>query len=147
MIECGEEITISYPISTHVERLHSSDLQRRNIVVCSVRDLVSDPLSVAEFLRRPYLLRSRWLVKAYEPRQRQYRQFYLGSSVEFRAPSVLRIGLYEPGTSRPVELFGRGFEATPKDRRLMIRALESWQKFDFGDASLRVFADDLRVCS
>jgi len=70
-------------------------------VIQSVRDLVTDPLSVQEFMRRPFLLRSRWLVKAYEPGINQWRQFYWGSTREFNQPGLPRVGLYESGTDSP----------------------------------------------
>src|SRR5690606_17645707 len=92
----GTEVAINYPLSTHVRFWRPDQYRRREVVIDSVRDLVADPLTVEEFMRRPFLLRSRWLVKAYEPRLRQWRQFYWGSTREFAAPGILRVGLYEP---------------------------------------------------
>jgi hypothetical protein len=146
MLERGEIAIISYPMSTHVGSVNLERVERREIVVHHVRDLVANPLSVGEFMRRPYLLRSRWLIKAYEPDRNQFRQFYLGSSLEWKSPAVLRVGLYEPDSTRPVKVFGRGFEATPEDRAVLIRALRVWSRHDLGDAKLMVFADDLRFC-
>lgn len=146
MVERGEAVTITYPVSTHVRFYDPSRVQRRELVVHEIRDLVVEPLSINEFMRRPYLLRSRWLIKAFEPERRHFRQFYLGSSTEFQSPAVLRVGLYEPGAIGPLRLFGRGFEATPEDRNVLIRALRMWSRHDLGKAELRVFADDLRYC-
>lgn len=142
----GKEIAITYPRCTHVRLWQPGDEQRREIVIHSIRDLVTDPLSLAEFMRRPWLIRSRHLIKAYEPTTNQWRQFYLGSSREYQSPGILRIGLYEPGAARPVKIYGRPFQATPEDRRILIQTVKDWSKLDFGDANLRVFADDLRVC-
>lgn len=145
LVEPGEEVALTYPISTHCRFWRPWEVCERELVIHRVRDLVSEPLSVEEYLRRPYLLRSRWLVRAYEPRHRRWRQFYLGSSVEFRAPSVLRVGLYEPEAKKPSQVLGRGFEATCEDRNLLTRALKLWNRHDFGEAKLRVFATDTRL--
>ncbi len=141
----GKEIRLTYPTCTHVRLWRPNDTEKREIVVHTIRDLVAEPLSLEEFMRRPWLLRSRWLIKAYEPTRRQWRQFYLGSSLEFRGPGVMRVGLYEPGATRPTKIYGRPFEPTAEDRRVLIRAVKEWGRLDFGEASLRVFVDDLRV--
>jgi hypothetical protein len=142
----GKEIAITYPRCTHVRLWRPGDDQRREIIIRSVRDLVTDPLSLAEFMRRPWLIRSRHLIKAYEPATSQWRQFYLGSTREYRSPGTLRVGLYEPGATRPAKVYGRPFDSTPDDRRVLIEAIKSWSQHDFGEARLRVFADDLRIC-
>lgn len=139
----GTEVQISYPVSTHVRFWNPNECRKREVVIDSVRDLVADPLSVDEFLRRPFLLRSRWLVKAYEPRLRQWRQFYWGSTREFAAPGILRVGLYAPGATHASWLFGRAFHPTPEDRRELMNLLKEWDKLNFGDLTLKVFADDL----
>ncbi len=146
MIACfdrGMEVEISYPVSTHVRFWKPDECRKREVVIDSVRDLVADPLSVDEFLRRPFLLRSRWLVKAYEPRLRQWRQFYWGSTREFAAPGILRVGLYAQGATQASWLYGRAFHPTPEDRRELMKLLQEWGKINFGDLSLKVFADDL----
>ncbi len=141
----GMEVEICYPESTHVRFWRPDRWRRREIVIHSVRDLVAEPLSVAEFMRRAYVLRSRWLVRAYEPAIRQWRQFYWGSTREFAAPGLLRVGLYEPGATRASWLYGRSFEPTIEDRKQLVKSLAQWQKLDFGQASLRIFADDCRL--
>jgi hypothetical protein len=138
----GTEVEICYPESTHVRFWRPDKVRRREIVIQSVRDLVTDPLSVQEFMRRPFLLRSRWLVKAYEPAINQRRQFYWGSTGEFATQGLLRVGLYEPGAGKPSWLHGRPFQPSPEDRRELMKSLTRWAKHDFGAASLRVFADD-----
>lgn len=145
MFQPGDEIEFHYPVSTHV-RLYRPDQHRvRYAIVRRIRDLYEDPLTLEEFLRRPFLRRSRYLIDAYEPETRQYRRFYLGSTLEFRAPSVLKIGLYEDGSNEPDRVFGRGFEATESDRKLMIDGIAVWKKHQFHGASLRVFSDDTRI--
>lgn len=145
MFDYGDEVELTYPISTHVRFWRPEESRRRVIIVRSVRDLVESPLTVAEFLRRPYLLRSRYLIRAFEPRGRRWRQFYAGSSNEFWSPSVLQVGLYGPEDVRPRQIIGRPFEPTPDDRRQLVRALCQWSRFDLGDQQLRILATDLRL--
>ena len=140
--ERGTEVAIHYPLSTHVRFWRPDQYRRREVVIDSVRDLVADPLTVEEFMRRPFLLRSRWLVRAYEPRLRQWRQFYWGSTREFAAPGILRVGLYEPEASEATWVHGRAFHPPPKDRRELMQLLKRWSKLDVGELSLKIFADD-----
>lgn len=145
MFSRGDEVEISYPVRTHVRLWRPDETRRRQLIIHDVRDLLADPLSVEDFLRRPYLLRSRWLAKAFEPEPGRWRQFYLGSSKEYAAPGVLRVGLYEPGEIKPVRVYGRDFQPTLEDRRALVKALRQWSRHDFGEAKLRVFASDLRI--
>jgi hypothetical protein len=133
-------LTIHYPTDTHVRLEGSRILRPRSIRVLSVRDLVAQPLTPEEFLRRPFVRRSRYLLRGYE--NGQYRQFYLGCSEEFRAPSQLRIALYEPGKLRPTDLLSRPFEPSVLDRKQLARLLIKCQERDFGQLTLRVFTDD-----
>lgn len=138
----GMEVEISYPNSTHVRFWRPEDCRKREIVIHTVRDLVTDPLTVAEFMRRPFLLRSRWLVRAFEPKIRQWRQFYMGSSREFASSGSLRVGLFEPEATAPTWLYGQSFEPTSEGRRHLIQRLRDWSQIDFGNARLGIFADD-----
>lgn len=142
----GRRIEITYPVCDSVRSPLRNRVMRREIAVHSVRDLVTSPLSLAEFLRRPWLMRSRWSVRAYEPSVKRWRQFSLGSSREYRSPGVLRVGVYEHGDKRPGRILGRAFEPTTRDRRLMIDAIREWSRHDSCVGSLRVFADDLGIC-
>jgi hypothetical protein len=138
----GMEVEINYPVSTHVRFFRPDQMRRREVVIHAARDLVTDPLTIAEFMRRPFLLRSRYLVKAYEPEIRQWRQFYWGSTREYAAPGILRVGLYEPSAEKASWVYDRAFLPTPEDRRELIKSLRQWEKIDFGSASVRIFADD-----
>ncbi len=145
MFETGEVVTIHYPVSTHVRHIGIAIVKPRQIVIRAVRDLVSEPLTPEEFLRRPYIRRSRWLVRGYEPDHRRFRQFYLGSSLEFMAPSQLRLALYELGAARPHELLYRAIEPTVRDRKLLARAMTQWRDRVYGGLQLRIYADDFRL--
>jgi len=143
--EPGTEVEISYPESTHVLHWRPDRCRRRDIIIHHVRDLVTDPLTVAEFMRRPFLLRSRWLVRALEPQRNQWRQFYLGSTREFALPGLLRVGLFEPQAERPSWLHDRRFGATLSDRRALVELVKHWGRIDFGQAKLGIFADDPEI--
>jgi len=93
-------------------------------------------------MRCPFLLRSSWLVKAFEPAIGQWRQFYWGSTREFNQPGLSRVGLYEPGADNPSWLYGRPFQSTPEGRRELIKSLMKWTQHDFGSSTLRVLSDD-----
>ncbi len=56
----GRKLDLIYPESTIIGV--RPDYRIRQVLIDRVRDLVCDPLTPAEYLRRPYLLRSRWLV-------------------------------------------------------------------------------------
>ena len=143
MLEAGSRIELSYPDSTLVESL--TRLRRRRVRVCGVRDLLREPLTPEEFCRRPFIRRSRWLVTGYDLDRRQYRQFYLGSSGEYRSRGLLRVALYEPGADRPAWPFPRAFGDTRAERALLVHALREWSRRDLADLQLRIYADDLAV--
>jgi hypothetical protein len=142
----GKEVEISYPISTHLRFFDPDQSERRSIRILSVRDLLTDPLTLAEFNRRPWLMRSRWLATAFEPSRGQYRQFYVGSSREYRSPGVLRVAIYEHGSTRPDKFLGRAFQPTIEDRRVLIAAIREWSKHRHVLGSLRIVADGLGIC-
>ena len=145
MIEPGTHLRIHYPTQTHVRHFFDAPRELRSITVRNVRDLVRQPLTPDEFLQRPFVMRSRWLVKGYDNILHQWRQFYLGSSEEFAAPGSLRLALYEPSSTKPAELLGREFNPTVFDRKLMIRLIRRWHSRVEGELQLRVCCDDLRI--
>ncbi|MCM2370931.1 hypothetical protein [Aporhodopirellula aestuarii] len=143
MLEPGSKIDLTYPEKTLVDQLEHC--RRRRIRVIKVRDLMAEPLTVAEFLRRPLLNRSRWLITGFDEDIGKPRQFYLGSSVEFRAPQMLKVALYEPESPRPAYAISRPFGPSKRDRMLMAKALASWSLRDIEDMQLGIYADDLSV--
>lgn len=147
-LSIGSEITLHYPTTTHVRYTHAAAVKPRRILIKSIRDLVREPLTIEEFLRRPFVRRSRMLARALELDSGEYRQFYLGNSTELLAPSQIKVGLYDPGSSRPSEILFRAIEPNVRDRKLLIRALRRWTEDNRCDVSyLRIFADDLRLVS
>lgn len=136
-----EMIELTYPVSTHVRLFRLDQMETRRVVVQSVRDLIADPLSVNDYMRRPYQLRSRWMIKAFEPASRKWRQFYLGSSLEYWSPGTLRVGLYQPRSQCPTTILDGVYEATAASRKRLTDELAKLGKLDFGDLELRVFSD------
>ena len=143
MLSPGERVTLTYPECTLVESL--ARLRRRRIIVKHIRDLVADPLTPEEFLRRPLVRRSRWLVTGFDQDRQSWRQFYLGSTREFASPGFLRVAVYRPGESQPFDLIGRAFGPSRLERLVLTRAVERWQAAELGRLSLRVLADDFSV--
>jgi hypothetical protein len=134
MFDINQEIEIHYPVSTHVRySQHNVGLKRRHFVVRRLRDLVAEPLTPEEYLRRPFVRRSRYLVVGTEIDANQWRQFYAGCSMEYPSPSQLRIALYEPGAKKPAKLLHRAFDATVTDRE----ALRRWLLRNADDLQLR----------
>lgn len=144
-IKPNQRIQLHYPSNTIVGRV--SMYQPRHLITRSIRDLASDPLTIEEYFRRPFIARGRWLVRAYDLDQSCTRQFYLANSIEYLSHSPLRIGIYEQGNPRPLEIVSRGFQNTPRDRILLARTLKRFLDFRLESScvSVRVFADDLNV--
>ncbi|TWU18031.1 hypothetical protein [Allorhodopirellula heiligendammensis] len=143
MIQPGQTIELTYPDCTLIGAIR--DFRERRLVVRSIRDLVAEPLTIAEYLRRPMLARSRWLLQCWDVERRCWRKFYLGSSREHERPGLLRVGLYRPGATRPDELVSRAFGPTRMERRVLARVLADWVDADLGRLQLRVLADDLAL--
>jgi hypothetical protein len=144
MFSHGQQIELVYPTLTHI--LHINDAPRtvRQLYVHRVRDLVREPLTPSEFLRRPYVARGRWLILASEFAGERPKQFYPSSADNFRAPGTLRLALYEPGFDYPIRFLGKQIEPTPHDRRHLLRLIH--RVADTHDGyDLRIVADDLRI--
>jgi hypothetical protein len=144
MFRVGGIVSFHYPTKTNCHEIDRSPVRLRRVEVVEVRDLVRQPITIIEFLERPLLCRSRYLIDGIDLENGERRQFYAGSSVEFRSSGLLRIGLYMHGRQRPTEVVSRGFEPTVADRRKMVERCLEWADTIADDASLAVFADDLR---
>ena len=145
MIEPQTQLTIHYPISSHIRNKWA--MRSRHITVASVRDLVKQPLTAGEFMRRPYIHRSRWLAKAWDIELSAWRQFYLGTSEEFAAPGVLRAGAFDSETQRLIRLIGREYQPTMLDRRALMRSIDKFQMRLSESETLGIFAPDLQFVS
>ena len=145
MIEPGQRVELHYPDSTIIQA--DANFRRRKLHVHQLRDLLRQPLTPEEFLRRPLIRRSRWLTQAFDEEEGVWRRFYLGSSREFETHGDLRIAMFEPGEQRPWRIVSRGFRESRKERILLAKVLHSIRTEDLGDLQLRVIADDLRRIS
>jgi hypothetical protein len=145
MFQNGQRLVLSYP-TTSLVTVRDPGWKRRSVMVRSVRDLVSDPLTPWEFLRRPMIHRSRYLLRVIDLRQNQYRQMYLASAREWRRESPLRVGLFDGG--RLVFPTSVEWGWSQNDRRGLAKVLRQWMGEDFGGMRLGVYADGLRlVCT
>jgi hypothetical protein len=140
----GTKIELYYPTRTDVYA-DSTEWRRRELIIYRIRDLVQQPLTVEEYMHRPFVRRSRYLVIGKE--YGRWKQFYLGSSREHFTAGQLRLGLYGPDDRIPKHLVSRSFDNTPEDRKQLYNAVVEWAKLDFGQLALRVFCDDLRIVS
>jgi hypothetical protein len=143
VIEPGSTIDLTYPDSTIVDRI--ATLRRRRIQVVRLRDLIAEPLTPAEFMRRPLIHRSRWLITGFDLDSGKFRQFYLGSSTEYRSPGNLCVALYEPDSTRPSYRIARPFGPSRAERITLAKALAVWTQLDLDDLQLRIIADDLSI--
>ena len=146
MFNPTDQIVFTYPLQTHVRSIGATGFQQREVVVRRVRDLVKDPLTPTEFVRRPFVNRSRWLILGHDKSTSQLRQFYLGSSKEFAAPAQLRLAWYELGGNKPIDIVYRSIEPTVKDRKALSREISRLTAHE-PDAGrvLRIYCDDMRL--
>lgn len=113
----------------------------RRFRVERARDLVAKPLTAKEFLRRPFIPRSRWLISGYDVNSNLARTFYVGKE------SLLKLALCESGEKWPTRSIGRPFGPDGRDRMVLVSALQELLTRDLGDFWLGVYCDDLRVVS
>lgn len=141
----NKQIDLSYPTQTSISHIHAPRFARRRIHVLSARDLVVEPLTIDEFRRRPFLNRSRWLLRAWDSDLKAWRQFYLGSSAEYRSPGTLQLAIYETTVQKIECLISRQFEPTIEDRRELMRVICDVERDGVDLDVLRVIAPDMRV--
>lgn len=141
MLKRLEKLLLAYPESTLLQT--QWQFRRRRLEVVDVRDLLTEPLTPDEFLRRPLIHRGRWLVRARDLEQQTVKQFYLASTREFYRPTGLRLALYWPDQrdQPPAEWLSRRFAGTRRDRIVLARALASLRQTDFGGFDLRITID------
>lgn len=143
MFKPNTEIELTYPDSTLVES--KTTYRRRHLQIREVRDLIADPITPEEYLRRPLTQRSRYLLTAYDKDSKSWRQFYVGSSKEFLTDGRLRIALYEKDGVSPKKIVSRSFEATRRDRIALARAVKAMQEKELDGLMLRIIPDESLV--
>lgn len=144
MFSPGQQIELLYPVSTDVSQIESAARKLRQLYVHRVRDLVEEPLSISEFIRRPYVARSRWLVLASEVDGERPKQFYVGTADNYRAPGSLQLALYRTDDKRPHALISRQFEPTVRDRLALLKLLQRIADCKT-DVEPKIVATDTRV--
>jgi hypothetical protein len=141
MIAVNQVLSVGYPVSTDVTaRLEFRD---RELMVRRVRDLVTEPLTIAEYLRRPLVRRSRFLLSGTDLSCGQFRRFYLRSAREFLRDTPLRVGMFEGG--HLVELTRTNWGPTARDRMALARFLGRFAGANLGGLEIGVFSDDLEM--
>jgi hypothetical protein len=144
MFSPGQQIELVYPTQTDILHVDTAPRRLRQLYVHRVRDLVAEPLTPSEYIRRPYVARSRWLILASEKASQPPKQFYPGTADNYRAPGVLRLAIYEPEAKRPVQIIGRQIDPTLQDRRYLIRLINKVID-QYPDYQLRIIAPDLAL--
>lgn len=141
MFPPGHSVFFHYPIRNLVTARLA--FRARNCLVTSVRDLVREPLTPQEFLRRPMIFRGRYLIQGTCPDGSQ-RQFYLASSLEHFRPSPHRIAFLglDGRLERVVPI---SFGAAPRDRIRLARQLIRLERTPPPGIVVRVIVDDLNV--
>ncbi len=143
MYSPNERIQIHYPETSLINSRPKWKL--REIIVRKTRDLVTDPLSIEDYLRRPLIHRGRWLIMGTDSQNGKLRQFYLSTTREQYRPVPLRVGVYEADSKRPAQILFRPFEPTVRDRIVLSRLVTRFAGVSHSEKRIGVFADDLRV--
>lgn len=141
MLRPGQLLVCHYPSTTRVESKFTWHLRRFRIR--AARDLVEHPLTIREYLRRPLVRRSRWLLTVTDIDRGTLRQVYLGNMREHWIDAPLRVGIYRGDRTTPAELLSKSFAPTVADRIQLAHILRTVPA-DM-QSSVGIFSDDLSV--
>ena len=145
MFDPGTRLKLHYPTHTEVSHIDRCTRQIRQLEVRRIRDLVREPLTLVEYCQRPYVFRSRYLVTAFDMQIREWRNFYVGSSDEYRSSGYLRLVWCNTVTGEIVQFLPGQYAPTPQDRRHLLRdAITISEAALDPRTELRILADDLR---
>lgn len=142
MLELKSELSIYYPDSTVVEP-RKINWKPRSLIVHGVRDLVREPLSPAEFLRRPMLSRGRYLVLGFDQTVGGFRKFYLSNCRDQYRPTTIRLAMYSP-EGKIIEILDE-YAPTRRARIMAMRVVSKFAQEDFGENRLGLYCDDLQL--
>lgn len=123
--------------------IRSLDFAPRKFLVRYVRDLVHHPITVADFRRRPFIHRSRYLLNVIDLDRNEYRKIYERLARESWRETPLRVGLYSG--SQLVDIVSSNFGPTYRDRCELLRMLNALEKMDLGKLTVGIFSDDLEL--
>jgi hypothetical protein len=111
----------------------------RELSIVQRIDLLKEPLSIRDYLRRPMVRRGRWLLKCWDARAKKYRQFYECAFREFWFEDQLKIGQWIDGK---VVQISEPFEPVWDERKRLELILHRLK-----DRELVVYSDGLKVVS
>lgn len=132
----------AYPYTTHVSAPWPV-WEPRRFRVLGIRDLVLQPLTIDELIRRPMTRRSRYLIRVFDLDRQVYRSVYHRSMQDYYRETPLRVGVfYGP---KLVELMTTNWGPTIADRRGLIKFLGRYQHKRLGRHRIGIFSDDLEV--
>lgn len=135
-------IRTCYPRTTHLAT-PAPHWEPRTFQVLGIRDLVQEPLTIEEYLRRPMTRRSRYLIRVRDLERGACRSVYHRSMSDWYRETPLRIGVYEG--SKLVDMTSHNWGPTLADRRSLIRFLQKFDGFDMGEFQIGIFSDDCEL--
>lgn len=142
MLDLPPVIHTAYPFTTHVSASHLT-WEPRRFWVLGVRDLVTDPLTVQEYLARPMTRRSRYLIRVRDLDRGVCRSVYQRSMADWFRETPLRVGVFHG--ARLMELLSTNWGPTVADRQGLIRFLQKHAGHDMGEFRIGILSDDSEV--
>lgn len=145
MLPLRQNIDVHYPVCTHIA-VDKLEFRQRVIRPYKIRDLVTDPLTIREYLARPFTRRGRYLALCKDIRSGQLRQFYLSSTQEHWRDTPLRFCLFDDAAKKPVEIMPVNYGTTKRDRLILAKTVIEFLDTEFyGNLRIGIFSDDLQV--
>lgn len=105
-VPCVDEVVeFYYPVLNEIGKRRRTE--KRRVKVESIRDLVKEPLTLADIIRRPFVRRGRFLVTGLDLDKGSRRSFYLGWNLIRRL-----VVLHSDGTPTKIASGKSRFEAS-----------------------------------
>ncbi len=145
MLPLRQNVEINYPVCTHVDA-QKLEFRPRVLRAYKIRDLVTDPLTIREYLARPFIRRGRYLALCKDLRSGELRQFYVASTQEHWRQTPLRFCLFDPAAKKPIEIMPSCYGTSTRDRLILSKTLLNFLDAEFeGDLRIGIYCDDLQV--
>lgn len=145
MLQLQRNVEINYPICTHIDA-PQLQFRPRSIRPYRIRDLVKNPLTIREYLARPYTRRGRYLALSKDLTTGTLKQFYLSSTEEHWRDTPLRLCLFNDTTGKIDCLMPHLYGSTKRDRLVLSKVVIEFLDTEFEPGfRLGIFADDLQV--
>ena len=142
LIDLPSVIHTAYPFTTHVSQMNLT-WEPRRFRVLGVRDLVTDPLTVQEYLARPMTRRSRYLIRVRDLDRGVCRSVYQRSMADWFRETPLRVGVFHG--AKLMELLATNWGPTVADRQGLISFLRKHAGHDMGEFRIGILSDDSEV--